>query len=605
MKLLLLDRPIDEGLPRQRRVEFFGPWAQPIRSPQDLSGPAFEPYPDPQSVYSASLKTINAAEDILAGLSDILPALTGVRKGTRFWKAYLGFHVVMLAGLVEDMKNRHRALPDKDYILGLPSNEYTQGYIPYTWKDAWKYLQFDDSFKWLAMSVYLKDYYRNQELIEYQEIPLRRICKRGEELRTKLLQNGPCWILKKVSSSVLGRFVSSKRINFYKMRVGSLVWDRYQMEDYNFERLGAFLLPEKYPRDNKPLPIFFADTEKRGKLKDALPHPYGELLSRSLPLIDLEGLAHLIKVVEGSDLSMFGGVKSVYTHGQAFSDDGMRRVLFALLADTDRKIMAVQHGIGDAYLAHAGLFTERTIADGHIYWGPGYYNEDDIPGREKAKALPSIYLSGLTQKARRAHKKKKWDILFVVLEENRYIKWLYSPLFPDAACDYFRREKVYFDYFCSGKNTAIKAYPFTCGWGQFDWIKRSYPRARLLTAGKFVNYALKSKIVIVDYLGTSFLEILAMKMPFLATWNRRWFKGSSCFEGFIDHLTEAGIFYEQPQDLIGAYRDIIGRDVHGWWIDKKRQSAIKAMADNFAMVSEMAEEEWEKEFAGSPGKDLA
>ena len=46
MKLLLLDRPLDRGIIKDKEVEFFGPWAQPIETQEDLIKPNFEPYPD-------------------------------------------------------------------------------------------------------------------------------------------------------------------------------------------------------------------------------------------------------------------------------------------------------------------------------------------------------------------------------------------------------------------------------------------------------------------------------------------------------------------------------------------------------------------------------
>lgn len=607
MKLLLLDRPLDERIVSQREVEFLGPWAQPIHSPVDLSEPAFEPYPDPRSVHEMSVTVIKTAENILTILTDIMPALTGVPAGTRFWRMYLGFHVVMLAGIVEDIKHRHACLPEKDYILGLPAGEESNSSPPCSWREAWYRLQFEDDFKWLIMSLCLRDFYRNQEKIIYQKIPLRRITKKSEEFYIKFFQVGHKRIIAKAYSFLSYFFGISGRLSLRQAQELSLVCDRYQMEDFDFKKLGAAFFPEKYHIHPKLISSVCPDKGKRTKLRECLPKPYGELLSRTLPLLDLEGLAQTVMMIKDNGFQAYKAIERVYTHGQAFSDDGPRRAFFSLLADAGKKMIAIQHGIGHAYFTHSGLFPERVIADEHIYWGKGYLRGADSGEKEKARALPSIYLSSLKRRMSYADgsvKRKKWDVLFVVLEENRYIKWLYSPLFPDLAYDYFRRQKNLFDYFCVKRNTAVKVYPVTYGWGQFRWIKTRYPRAHVMTTGKFVNRALNARIVITDYLGTSFIEMLAMGVPFLASWNRRWFQGIKYFEEAVDRLIQAGIFYEDTGVLIKSYTEEIAPDVVAWWNDKKRQNVIRVMANEFAMTSPEAYEQWQVEFLKQSGRRI-
>ncbi|HAH21827.1 MAG TPA: hypothetical protein DCL49_13125 [Candidatus Omnitrophica bacterium] len=603
MKLLLLDRPLLENIVRKREVEFFGPWAEPIHSPVDLSEPSFEPYPDPQSVYEMSVAVMRRADNILTILSDIMPALTGVSAGARFWRMYLGFHVTMLAGIVEDILHRRACLPEKDYILGLPIEKESNSPAPYSWREAWHRLQFQDDFKWLVMSVCLRDYYRNREPVAYQKIPLRRITKKSEEFYAKFFQIGYKRIIRKASSLLPYHFGIPGRLSQRHISESSLVCDRYQMEDFDFNKLGAVFFSEKYFTQGMSISSNYQDKKKRAQLRESLPKPYGELFSGTLPLFDLEGLARVVKAIKDSGLRAYKSIKRVYTHGQAFSDDGARRVCFALLADEGKEIIAIQHGIGHAYFAHSGLFPERVIADEHIYWGNGYLRGVDSAETLKARVLPSIYLSRLKQwSSHPAHsgKRKKWDVLFVVLEENRYIKWLYSPLFPDLARDYFKRQNKLFDYFLQGRNAAVKVYPVTYGWGQFSWIKSHYPRARILTTGKFVKCALNARIVITDYLGTSFIEMLAMGIPFLASWNRRWFCGIKYFEEAVDRLIEAGIFYEDPGVLIKSYTEDIAPDILSWWNDKRRQDVIRAIADEFAMISPQAQQQWQSEFLRQP-----
>ena len=596
MKLLLLDRPADKSILEDREVEFFGPWVQPIQLPEGLTNPAFEPYPIPESVYEASRKAMSMADSLLEQLSDIMPGLTGVNRGDRFWKILLGHHVIFLAGIVQDIIVRQQALPEKDYVLGLAHDGDCVIEHPYSWQDAQNLLSSNARFRWHAMSSYLRKYYGNHELVEYARIPRRMITNKTDELFTAISRNGLGWLFKRAASVFLGHSrLRSKKEEGIAGNACSLIWDRYQLGDFDFEKLGASVLPDNFLPSIESPPSFQTDEEKRGEIKNSLLQPYGELLSSTLPVVAVEGLPHLVDSIAAEKLNKLKKIERVYMYGQGFVDEGPKRVLLALLADDGKKIVSIQHGGGVIYFAHSGMFLEKVIADEHISWGPGYSDFSELSNASDTKVLPSIYLTNLKQKSL-VDKKRKWETLFVVLEENRYTKWLYSPVFPDMAYDYFTREKVLFDYFCVNKQAAVKVYPETHGWGQADWLRAKYPAVDLLISGRFVDYALQSGIVIVDYNSTAFLEMLTMGRPFLATWSRRWFRGNSLFEEFIDKLIEVGVFYEQPDALIKSYTEIISPDVELWWNESKRQHVLEEMADHFALTSDQTYKEWGEEF---------
>lgn len=595
MRLLLIDRPKDIEIIKNRDIEYFGPWAQAINTPEDLSKPTFEPYPTAKSVYNASLKAINIAKDILDSLANILPDLTGVNKNKRFWRVLLGHNVIALTGIVEDIKIRHSSLLEKNYILGLPSNDYPQDYIPYSWKDVGEYLLYSSFFRRYVISLYLKDYYINHEFLEYAKIPHRKISRRIDELYTMAFQENCRALIKKVKSCLFHHFSPWNKVKGLYDNTSSLIYDFYNIDYLDYKKWDVALLHGNYLNRIKLPFLFQTDNEKRKLLRNFLPHPYGDLLSKILPIITLEGLPLAVRLIEKKINSRFKSIKSIYTHGQAFSTDWSKRTLLAMLADEGKIIVSIQHGGEPIYFANSAMFMDRIIADEYISWGTGYSNFSDAFNVNNTRVLPSIYLNSLKRKSSVSNKKKKWDVLFVVLEEDRYIKWLYSPLFPDMAYDYFKRQKALFDYFCVGRRTAIKVYKITYGWGQSNWIKSKYPSAKLLVTGRFVDYALKSRVVIIDYNSTSFLEMLATERPFLATWNRRWFKGEKLFETFIDKLIDVGVFYEQPEALIESYNEDISPDVELWWRETKRQEVVREMANNFAMTSNVLYEKWSEE----------
>lgn len=582
MKLLLLDRPADESIVSKRKVEFFGPWAQLIKTPEDLVKPAFEPYSTADQVLYASNQAIEKAIQLLDVLSRIMPGLTCVNKGNRFWRLFLAHYIITLTGVVEDISIRQRALPEKDYILGFPYESRYSRFPPFSWNENPNFVQTDVHFRLYTMALCIKHFYKKSEFVDYRIIPERKL-KDKNVIRIMTYEIGR--VIRKIKNinKLMARLQHS---NFY-----SLIYDCYPRRDL-FYNCGTMILNKKNNNIKTDMIHVNLDHERRGKIKEYLPFPYGEIISLSLPVLAFEGLPILIKLAENKIGNEFKKIRNVYTHGQAFSGNDLQRVILSILAEKGMNIISIQHGTGASYFAHSGLFLERFIADKYIACGAGSIDKINPYATNETIVLPSIYLSGLMGKKK---KKIKWDVLFVVLEENRFIKWLYSPLFPDMAFDYFSREKKLFDFFCKNKKSAIKIYPISY-WGQAKWIRKRYPKTDLLIKGEFIDYSLSSQLVIIDYNSTAFLEMLALNQPFLATWNRRWFCGNNLFEEFIDKLIDVGVFYEEPEVLIDSYNKVVSKDIDHWWKEDRRQHIIKEMAKNIALTSDTVYESWRNEF---------
>lgn len=593
MKLLLLERPLDRGIIADRQVEYFGPWAQPIDTPEDLLPARFDPYPTPDILHAASDRAIEEAHSLYEPLTEILNNLTGLNFSKRFWKFYLGDHIILLTSKLHDIRMRHLALPDKDYVLGLP--DCSEINTPYSWAES-ESLFYDDYFNCYAMAVYLRPYFKNIEFLKYQKFGRKKITNVFTEYLPKLSKNSLCRNFRKI-----GLFLSSHfGLPREKMAYGncSLIWDDYNLEDFNFKRLKNLSLLQHNIFDiaaAMPLAVRM-DKQKRDKLKNSLPLPYGELLSISLPLLAVEGLPCLIETINKENyLEKFAKIERIYTNGQAFNTNGLNRALFALLAEGGKKILSIQHGGGANYFANSGMYMDRIIADEYISWGSLDLQRGWPLSVNNHKSISSIYLSHIKQKYPLTKRKRYWDVLFLFLEEYRHTRWISSPQFPDLAQDYYKRQRILLDFFSKDKKLAIKAYPETFGWNQIKWIRQSYPQAKVFLSGRFLDYAMTAEIIIVDYHSTGFLEMLVINKPFLATWDRRWFKGARLFEDFIDKLKNAGIFYEHPQELIKSYNEITYSGIDAWWNMRDRQNVIKEMADNFAMTSDKIDEIWTEE----------
>jgi len=595
MRLLLLDRPKNMDLFQGREVEFFGPWAQPIDSPEDLKKPNFEPYDIPDSIYQASLSIFDTTQDIFKRLAELMQDLTGVKTGQRFWRLYLSHYVLTLAIIVEDIKRRHYSLPEKDYTIGM-SSKTNNIRLPYSWDDAEEQLFYGQDFRHRAITAYINNFYKKNELVEYQECKRKRLSSRFSDFYSRLICGELNILLKKaVSLLSLGK---DQNVDNLSQDTSIAVWEVYHAEKFNFKQLKAYVFSEKLLPSIKSFPRFKVDIAKREIIRKILPAPYGELVSLSLPLLALEGLNYQFSILKRDIAPLFKNIKKIYTHGHVFEDNDPKRALISILAEENKEIISIQHGGGGgSYGVCSQLFLERTIADEYIAWGKGYSFSSGLSNTNRSKAIPSYYLSIIKKNSQSKRRNKiKFKNLIVVFEESRYVKYYYPSLFSDIAYDYFKRQKLLLDYFSGLTGTVIKVYPWDYGWGQAEWIKKKYPKTKIFVSGKFVNYAVGAELIIVDYNSTPFIEALAMNRPFLSTWNRKWFKGNTLFERCVDSLIGAGIFFENPSDLIEAYKQISSMGIEEWWQDKHRQDIVKAMANDFALTATEPEKYWLQEF---------
>ena len=243
---------------------------------------------------------------------------------------------------------------------------------------------------------------------------------------------------------------------------------------------------------------------------------------------------------------------------------------------------------------------DEYISPGYEKWGYRGKGPGDNLCNKSLKVLPSIKFSKLNEKAAHyVNKNKKWKATLLLLTENRKIKWLYTPLLPDMAHDYYSRQGVLLQYFNSVIPSVAKIYPKEFGWNQKEWIERKFTNLKLSYKKKnFIDYALKSEIVIIDYNSTGFLEMVAVKkIPFMCTWNRRWFRGDDRFEEILDCMEKADIFHENPESLINTYKEITTIGINSWWNGKSQKEAVNLMMKNYALIDKNYREIWYKELS--------
>lgn len=142
----------------------------------------------------------------------------------------------------------------------------------------------------------------------------------------------------------------------------------------------------------------------------------------------------------------------------------------------------------------------------------------------------------------------------------------------------------------------VRPYPQDYGWGFIGMMRKSAPDAKFdeHRVGAFVRYA-ESRLVIHNYLGTGWLETLALNIPTVCFYDPATYAFREVTQPFIDKLEMAGILHRSG---VTAARFVAGilNNTEIWWNQPDIQAVRQDFIDHYANFSPDWKQQWEREF---------
>ena len=131
----------------------------------------------------------------------------------------------------------------------------------------------------------------------------------------------------------------------------------------------------------------------------------------------------------------------------------------------------------------------------------------------------------------------------------------------------------------------IRPYPYDYGWGMSDMLREAAPAARfdVRRKGALAMFR-RSRLAVHNYLGTSWLETLAMDIPTLAFYDRDTYAFRDEAFPLVKELERVGILHASGGGAAAMLKDV-RRDVEGWWRNPELQSARVAFCERYARFS--------------------
>ena len=280
--------------------------------------------------------------------------------------------------------------------------------------------------------------------------------------------------------------------------------------------------------------------------------------------------------------------KAIFSSVAWYYDESFKQWA-AACADSGVTLIGMQHGGNYGSIAfHPSEDHETAITDQYFTWGWQ-------KSATKSRVIP-WYASKLSGRASLGADNGTEGLLFLCTNAPRYL--FQFPVAPERFSDYLLWHKRFITAIHPELLQAMRVrfHREDLGWDIADRWQAFNPGITIERWDIPFRDSLKNcRLYVGDNLATTFLEALAANKPTILFWNPEINELLPEAQPFYDHLREALILYDSPEDAARGVETAYG-DVETWWNMPVRQAARKSFCTQFARTSPSAVDEWAEEF---------
>ena len=421
------------------------------------------------------------------------------------------------------------------------------------------------------------NYYIYSEIIKYSKIVSTK--KSNYQLIPNKLNKGYqkykvlkslLFLLTKLSNT------TAKNIVFTEIGIPQLSLYKLLFRLRNFSFSYYLRVKPKVFKLKNDLRKFFFENNSSNEFEKILDN----LIPINIPISYIEGYENLLK---DSKKIFPKKVKLIITSNAYFSNEHFK-VWCATQKLNNSKLWVFVHGgnHGTALFNGSAKLSED-IADRFYSWGWGKYN------------LPSSKLSML-----RNHKVSQTGdkFLFISFNVSKY-SWdpSASPIGPSFS-DCIKMHSSFFNKISAYKSKEDIVIRLKGGKDLWN-LKLEYEKCGIQNFVSSVEETLlesisKSKLVIVSYDSTVFLEALTLNVPTCLFFRKDYWERSASSAKFFEKFVDCGILHNDEDSLINHIFEI-NNDYLGWWHSDLVQQSISSFLNEYGLSSNLWEEDWHNE----------
>ena len=309
------------------------------------------------------------------------------------------------------------------------------------------------------------------------------------------------------------------------------------------------------------------------------------LLPLHLPVALLEGFAAYRDATLAIPLKR---PKIIYSANALHS-----QLTFKLLAaewrDHGTRLLYHQHGGGYGIdRVHAIEEFETRVSDRFFTWG---WSNPDNP-KVKPVSPGSLHCPA----------KKRKDVLLSCCDFPKVVYRLHFHPMPGTIQTMHRETCEFLAALPDRKNLLVRTYPYDFGWGFVDMMRKAAPDAAFDDhgAGVFERFA-QSRLVVHNYLGTGYLETLALNIPTICFYDANTYAFRQEAQTLMDGLESIGILHRSGKAAARFVAELHD-DPEGWWMKPEVQDARNRFVEKYANFSSDWKAQWETEFRRAIGQ---
>lgn len=331
---------------------------------------------------------------------------------------------------------------------------------------------------------------------------------------------------------------------------------------------------------------FAAEHVDRHRLAiEPLAGEFGSLVSAMAPQAVPASLVEEYRSRRRYTLTMIASrrIRSMFVPHTIYSNDGIK-YLAAELRERSSPVVTRQHGHGYGTLdTFSNEWVERRLSDRFVTWGWTDDHGDTVPLPEPSLEPP-----------RPPERRSGPDILYVMNEGPAYLYRYVHAIVPDRLrATYFPWQEKFFRALApvTRARIVIRPYGFEYGWGQGQRLSRVATGVRIDASGSCRDRLLGSRLLVIDYPGTTMLEALAWNVPMVAFWAPGDIPVRPSARTRYDALRSAGILHDSPEAAARQLADV-GDDPMMWWRRPEVQSARLGFCGEFARGADDWPDQW-------------
>ena len=298
------------------------------------------------------------------------------------------------------------------------------------------------------------------------------------------------------------------------------------------------------------------------------------IIPKQIPSIYLEGYKLFNKKL--STLSWPSKPKTIFTSSSYHADD-LFKLYAAKKTQQGTPLIIGQHGGGIG--THLfGFYEKHQLDISDLYFSWGWID----------KSRPNIKSIGLIKGKKSAfikHENKKIISLIAGAGPGHSYHIWSSPISATQWLDYFDDQCK----FISALNPKIREVlnirlkQVVKGWEpSYERWRDKFPKISIDNGNSNIEKVFdKSKICIVTYNATTFLETFSINTPTVIFWNPKHWELNESSKIYFNKLKKAGVFHDTPESA-ARHVNLIWQDVKSWWDSEIVQEAIKSFKDSYA-----------------------